>query len=843
MEDLRTVVRLMRPNCYMATIDLKDAYYTVPIKDKSKKFLRFIWNETIYEFQCLPFGICTAPRVFTKLMRPVLSYLRKLGVICVIYIDDIWIMGHSIQECTKHVQLTVETLERLGFVINSVKSNLVPSHIVRYLGFVLDSSTMTIKLPSDKARKLQEMCSSIIKVPKMQIQTLSEFLGTVISVCPAVPYGILHTKLLEREKFLALKKYEGNYSGKLTLPSECLLEIQWWKQQVHNAEKAISRDSFDLTIFSDASTTGWGASSNSVSTGGAWTNEESKHHINYLELLAAYHGLRTFARGRNSNILLRIDNATAIAYINKMGGIQYSHLLQITRKIWLYCEERNIHIKASYIPSKANITADAESRKEHDTEWSLSTSVFDDILSRFGPLDIDLFASRLNAKCSTFVSWKPDPFACCIDAFSICWSGKRFYAFPPFNLLPRVLQKIDHDNASGVVVAPYWDSQPWFPQFLSMCIGSPIVIEPNPNLLSSGNRRHPLQKSLRLMYGFFAREAFKLKGSSEASIELLFKSLVSNTWRQYSLHLRKWIIFMTRQQGSPLVASTQDISSFLTELFESGASYTTINSARAALSLVLPDLNGHSVGTHPIITRLLKGIFSSRPPKPRYDTTWDPLLVLNYISTLGSNDKLTLQQLTYKCVMLLALSTAHRVQTLSLLKRTNVKIFSDYIEILVPDRIKTSGLNKVQPCLVIPKFDQTPTLCVMSCLLHYIEQTESLKYKNTDSVFVGICKPHKEVCSQTISRWLKSVMKSSGVDVTVFKGHSTRHAATSAAYRAGTSIDTIRSRAGWSEKSNVFATFYNRFISVFSFNFWCINKHFTLRSYLTRIMLQLFWHL
>ena len=95
MEGIHMLKDLLRKGDFMVKIDLKDAYFTVPVWQNHQKFLRFLWKETMYEFACLPFGLASAPRVFTKLMKPVVGLLRQLGIRLIVYLDDILIMGHS----------------------------------------------------------------------------------------------------------------------------------------------------------------------------------------------------------------------------------------------------------------------------------------------------------------------------------------------------------------------------------------------------------------------------------------------------------------------------------------------------------------------------------------------------------------------------------------------------------------------------------------------------------------------------------------------------------------------------------------------------------------------------
>lgn len=159
-------------------------------------------------------------------------------------------------------------------------------------------------------------------------------------------------------------------------------------------------------------------------------------------------GLKCFCKNiNNSEILLRIDNSTAISKINRMGGIQFPHLNQITRKIWQWCERSNLFIFASYI-IRDNIEADKASRVSNiDTEWELQESCFQQLIIDFGQPEIDLFATRINKKCLKYVAWKRDPDAYNIDAFTLRWDNYFFYCFPPFSIILKCIRKIINDEA------------------------------------------------------------------------------------------------------------------------------------------------------------------------------------------------------------------------------------------------------------------------------------------------------------------------------------------------------------------------------------------------------------
>lgn len=145
--------------------------------------------------------------------------------------------------------------------------------------------------------------------------------------------------------------------------------------------------------------------------------------------------------------------------------------------------------------------ADEESRcRDLDTEWSISQEAFNIIKTHLGTPDIDMFVSKVNRKCDKYVSWRRDPESIAVDAFTLKWTDLNFYAFPPFCMIPRVLHKIIHDKAQGILVVPDWPSQPWYPLVFKLNIEPPLTFQPTVGLLSSPLRSvHPLFKQLSLV--------------------------------------------------------------------------------------------------------------------------------------------------------------------------------------------------------------------------------------------------------------------------------------------------------------------------------------------------------
>lgn len=271
--------------------------------------------------------------------------------------------------------------------------------------------------------------------------------------------------------------------------------------------------------------------------------------------------------------------------------------------------------------------------------------------------------------------------------------------------------------------------------------------------------------------------------------------------------MKRWENFCNHHGSDIFNSNLQSILKFLTALYKDGVGYSGINTARSALSLIIAPIDGVDVGKHPLVIRLLKAVSKLRPPKPRYDNVWDVNLVLDMFTSWPLNSELPIFRLTIKLVALLALVTGQRVQTLSLININNI-IRSSNVQILIPEIIKTSGVAKKQPCLLLVPYKVNDKLCVVKCLDEYLNRTAS--YRNSDELLISVVLPYKPVTSQTISRWLKECLSLAGIDVSIFKAHSFRHASTSKAVAKGVSLDVVFSRAGWSDKSKTFAKFYNK---------------------------------
>ena len=506
MDNIKVVLANVTEGCFMASLDLKQAYHSIRIHDDHQKYLKFQWNK-LYQFTCYPNGLGPCPRKFTKLMKVPLSFLREIGHLIIAYIDDFFLGGNSKNKCEKAVSAAIQLFQELGFTVHPGKSQLQPKTVLQFLGFVIDSVSMTVTLTEEKKAKILTLIEEVLHKPFIKIRQVASLVGKMVSSFPGTLYGPLYYRTIESDKNKALKQNKGNFERKMQLSELSKQEILWWKDNVPTMYAPIQCPPITKEMTTDASgKIGWGASLLGVlPIGGTWTDDQADIHINVKEMLAILYALRSYCDELSEHhVRVLCDNTTAVHVLNKMGTTRSPECNQMAKEIWTFCKSKSIFITCAHIPGKENIIADKESRREYKQgEWMLNKEIFNYVVRLFNyKPEIDCFASRANAQLDTYVSKQPDPFATHIDAFSINWGQLRTYLFPPFSVINKVLQKLRVDKATALCVLPQWTTQAWWPQVQEMLICNPYVIPPGPTNLVLPNSKgecHPLYEKLGLL--------------------------------------------------------------------------------------------------------------------------------------------------------------------------------------------------------------------------------------------------------------------------------------------------------------------------------------------------------
>ncbi|XP_066439008.1 uncharacterized protein [Eleutherodactylus coqui] len=229
MESISSTIKLITKGAYMASIDLKDAYFHVPIHEGSQRYLRLAVDMgkgiEHHQFRCLPFGISSAPRIFTKIMAEVAAYLRKKSILIIPYLDDILIIAESRKLLTKHLEIVLELLQSLGWIINWEKSSLNPDRKKMFLGITLNSELQCSCLPEEKIQKIQRLVRSFLQKRSCTIREAMSLLGSLTSCIPGVAWAQAHTRALQASILSAwdknvYPKHSENIPALVDIPSE-----------------------------------------------------------------------------------------------------------------------------------------------------------------------------------------------------------------------------------------------------------------------------------------------------------------------------------------------------------------------------------------------------------------------------------------------------------------------------------------------------------------------------------------------------------------------------------------------------------------------------------------------
>lgn len=259
-------------------------------------------------------------------------------------------MSQCPQRLLVPLQQAVTLLESLGFIVNEVKSDLIPSQRMQFLGFMINLADATLSLPSRKLSKIRHELKRTLARPTISLRHLARVVGLLSSSIQAIIPGPLHYRALQRLKCYHLRK-GLTYFQFVPLSEEARTELLWWidHMEAWNGQ-TIFRSQPDLVIESEASGSGWGARCGEVSTGGKWSSAEQDLHINCLELMAGSFMVKCWTKSKvQCYVLLKMDNVAAGRYINHLGGTRSTALLNLARDLWDYCLSNQISLSAEHL--------------------------------------------------------------------------------------------------------------------------------------------------------------------------------------------------------------------------------------------------------------------------------------------------------------------------------------------------------------------------------------------------------------------------------------------------------------------------------------------------------------
>ena len=502
METIQSALLSVRQGDWMASIDLKEAYLQVPVHPDSRHFLRFVFRDRVFQFKALCFGLSTAPQVFTRVNAPVSAILHSMGIRMRRYLDDWLVQSSSQASLLRDLQTVLQLCHELGIVVNPQKSNLVPSQVVQYLGVVIDARTFRASPSQERISKLLSTAEEFRSSASPPASLWLLLLGVLSSLAHLVPGGRLRMRSLQ----ICLHRSwdRQDLEALVSASVECLRDLQWWLHPPRlSLGVSFCQVSPDLHFWSDASDVGWGAHLDRQIASGLWDSHQAALSINARELLVIKLGLLQFQSSlRGRTVAVFCDNTTAVAYLRKEGGTRSPLLNALAQAILRWSESLSIRLAPQFLPGSNNVLADALSHPHQlpHSEWSLNMTVYRS-LCRLWPVQIDLFATSANHRCSIYFSPFRDPLSAGTDAFLQSWDGLQAYAFPPVAIISRVLAKLRASRGTELtLVAPHWTQRPWFSDLLQLSLTPPVILPDRPDLLRLPRSRHlyPALHQLRL---------------------------------------------------------------------------------------------------------------------------------------------------------------------------------------------------------------------------------------------------------------------------------------------------------------------------------------------------------
>ena len=291
------------------------------------------------------------------------------------------------------------------------------------------------------------------------------------------------------------------------------------------------------------------------------------------------------------------------------------------------------------------------------------------------------------------------------------------------------------------------------------------------------------------------RSRLQATGLSDEVCKILQSSWRQNTQKRYEGPWKLWSSWCLQRNLDPFSAPVVDVLAFLAEQFNMrGLAYRTISVYKACISQIHNPVEGQQLGNLPIVSRFMKGVFQLKPAAPKTCSTWSVGPVLQYLSSLEPLEKLSIKDLTLKLTMLVALASAARVHEIAALDCGSVIKKTDCWEFVLTSHVKNSRPNHPNGRLYLSRYVNNPSICVLRCLEHYTLRTAS--HRQYQQLFLSYIRPFKPVGSQTIARWICSVVGLAGVD-SAYTAHSTRSSLTSAAVEHGLPIEEVLNAADW----------------------------------------------
>ena len=497
------ILHMIKQHNRLISLDLADAYSNLRFKNEHCSYLQFSFENRHFMYLVLLNGISSGPESFVATTRGIIRYLRKLGLLIAIYIDNCILVAPSSDQLTRQRDKAIHTFRNCGFTVNVQKSHLSPTTQLEFLGFIIDTVAFTITVTDRKWQELSTLINNLLakRWKRLSVRKLARLIGRIVSFFPASSEAPVHYRVFERAKIRCL--HTGSWSSQLTLGTSACTELLWWQSYL---AKGPPQHSLHCRA-PDSSLDGWGATINPTLTAqGSFTQKHDHLSINTKELMAVWYGLNSFKDViKDKTVLCHSDNSTTVNSL-KCKGSRNPFRDRLTVKIFNLIFSLNCTLLITFIKGSRNVSADALSRegiRREWIEWSISDECYNWVLCHlpFTP-NIDFFTNYLNYKVDRYCSYKRDPKCFHVDSLTLNWSDWLGFAHPPYSLIDRCLTKLDQDGVRDIaMIVPAWPTSPFAATLQRHLKSAPIIISKQLSTLKlpwDAEKKHPI-KNLRLV--------------------------------------------------------------------------------------------------------------------------------------------------------------------------------------------------------------------------------------------------------------------------------------------------------------------------------------------------------
>lgn len=471
-EDWKVALSFFHKGAYMLSFDLKSGYHHIEIHPDYQRFLGFAWkfegdrSFRYFVFTVLPFGLSTAPHIFTKVLKPLEKHWRIQGINMALFLDDGIILEEN--ECTcKSVSDKIKgDLTRAGLVTNETKSIWDPQQCMQWLGLVWDSGEGTLRISEQRINNIKSAMSGIMNNHGVvSARELSSFVGKIISA--GVVYGKV-SRIMTRYCSISIAAAQ-DWDSKFDLDEYCMREIKFWERNVGPLNlRRISSDTSRKShyiVCSDASGVGCGAHldlDGEQVCNKQWEDCERLKSSTWRELSAIEFGLESFLPIISNGYVKWFSDSQTACRIIEVGSMKRD-LHVIATRVFQRCASNNIQLDIQWLPRTELERADYISRLIDVDDWQLSNTCFECLEEMWGPHSIDCFANFYNKKLSRFYSRFWNPGCEGVDFFVQKVHGENCLVVPPVDMIGKALNYLFVNRAQCTLVVPSWPSSYFWP--------------------------------------------------------------------------------------------------------------------------------------------------------------------------------------------------------------------------------------------------------------------------------------------------------------------------------------------------------------------------------------------